>query len=85
LRFAPSFWAFTFAWAGVATAALHWLEWERPAGQGLWTCFVLIAITTLVAAIGVRTVLGLFRDTLLPRPPVVLPVDTVRPTVGSVG
>lgn len=83
LRFTPSFWAFTFAWAGVATAALHWLGWERPVGQLLWTYLVLAAITTLVAAVAVRTVIGIARDTLLPK--AVLPAETVRPTVDSVG
>jgi len=38
---------------------------------------VLAAITTLIAAIAVRTVRGLL--------PVVLPAETLRPTVGSVG
>jgi tellurite resistance protein len=82
--FLPSAASGFIAAAGVATAALHWLGWERPAGQGLWTRLVLAAITGLVAAVAVHTVLGLLRGTLLPRP-VMLPADAVRPTVSSVG
>jgi len=44
---------------------------------------VLAAITTLVGAVAVRTVIAVVRDTLLPE--AVLPADTVRPTVSSVG
>ncbi|WP_143728542.1 transporter [Micromonospora cremea] len=31
LTFAPSTWAFTFSWAVVASAALHWIHAGRPA------------------------------------------------------
>ena len=72
LRFTPGFWAFTFAWAGVATAGLHWLGWEHPAGQAVWTYLVLAAITALVGGIAVRTVIGLLRNSLLPQAPTVV-------------
>jgi tellurite resistance protein len=75
LRFTPGFWAFTFAWAGVATAALRWLGWGHPVGEAVWTYLVLAAITGLVGAIAVRTVIALVRGTLLARPaaPAVVP------------
>ena len=86
LRFTVGFWAFTFAWAGVATAALHWLNWEHPAGQAVWTYLVLAAITALIGAIAVRTAIGLLRNTLLPAPaPDPLPAGVDRPTVGDAG
>ncbi|EWM18184.1 C4-dicarboxylate transporter [Kutzneria sp. 744] len=71
LRFGAGFWAFAFAWASVATAVLHWLNWEHPAGQAVWAYLVLAAITALVAGIAVRTVVAVVRDTLLPLPVVV--------------
>ncbi|GAA5199820.1 hypothetical protein GCM10023322_76290 [Rugosimonospora acidiphila] len=66
LRFAPSFWAFTFGWAAVANASLHWIEWGAPAGHTAYTYLVLAAITALVGGIAARTALALVRRQLLP-------------------
>lgn len=66
LKFAPSFWAFTFSWTVVATAGLHWLADEHPAGWKVYSYAVLCAISLLVATIAARTVLALARGTFLP-------------------
>jgi tellurite resistance protein len=69
LPFMPSTWAFTFSWAAVAAATLHWLADTRPAGYQAWQYLVVAAITVLVAAIAVRTVVALVQRTLLPAAP----------------
>ena len=69
LKFAPSFWAFTFSWAVVATAGLHWLVDEHPAGWKVYAYAVLCAISLLVATIAARTALALARGTFLPTHP----------------
>src|ERR1700761_320144 len=69
LKFMPSTWAFAFSWAAVATAALYWLAATRPAGYRAEQYLVLVAITVLIGAIAVRTVIALVRGTLLPAPP----------------
>ena len=68
LNFMPSFWAFTFSWAAVATASLHWLEALRPAGYVADEYAVLVVITVLVGAIALRTAAALGRGQLLPSP-----------------
>ncbi len=70
LRFAPSFWAFTFSWAIVATAGLHWLADEHPDGWRLYSYAVLAAITLLVGLIAARTAVALARGDFLPPPEV---------------
>ncbi|HEX4470534.1 MAG TPA: hypothetical protein VH085_01095 [Nocardioides sp.] len=72
LRFMPSFWAFTFSWAAVATAGLHWLDVLHPAGYVGYEYVVISLITVFIGAIGVRTVVAVARGQLLPAsaPPV---------------
>jgi tellurite resistance protein len=66
LPFMPSTWAFTFSWAAVATAGLHWLEALQPAGATAWEYVVLALVTALVGSIAVRTLIALARHQLLP-------------------
>lgn len=68
LRFGIGFWAFTFAWAAVATTALHWIGATRPAGGTVWAWLLLVAISLLVAGVAARSVAGLARGTLFARP-----------------
>ena len=68
LRFGLGFWAFTFAWAAVATTALHWIGETRPAGGTVWAWLVLAAVSLLAAGVAARSVVGLVRGTLFARP-----------------
>ena len=61
LTFRLGFWAFAFSWAIVATAGLHWLADQQPAGWRAWSYLVLVSITLLVSAIAARTALALHR------------------------
>jgi tellurite resistance protein len=69
LPFMPSTWAFTFSWAAVASASLHWLNDKRPDGYQAEEYVVALAISVLVAAIAARTLLALARRQLLPSAP----------------
>ncbi len=80
LRFGVGFWAFTFAWAAVATTALHWIGETRPPGGTLWAWLVLAAVSLLVGSIAVRSVVGLVRGTLFARP---LPASEPVPAPAS--
>jgi tellurite resistance protein len=66
LTFSPGFWAFTFAYAAVATDAELWLAVARPPGAAGYAIAVLILITAFIAAIAVRTVVAVARGQLLP-------------------
>lgn len=68
LGFAPSIWAFTFSWAAVVTAGLHWLAILKPAGWRVWAYVLLGAVTLLIGAIAWRTVVAMVRGQLLPAP-----------------
>ncbi len=68
LSFSPGFWAFTFAWAAVANTTLWWIAIAQPAAADVLTWTVLVAVSALVVAVGVRSVLGLARGTYFPRP-----------------
>ncbi|RKQ87054.1 tellurite resistance protein [Solirubrobacter pauli] len=68
LGFAPSFWAFTFSWAAVVTAGLHWLAILEPAGWRAWSYVLLGAVTLLIGAIAWRTAVAAARGQLLPAP-----------------
>lgn len=61
LPFMPSTWSFTFSWAAVAAAGLHWLGTLRPTGYAAWEWVVIVAATVLVGAITVRTIISLTR------------------------
>jgi tellurite resistance protein len=61
LPFMPSTWSFTFSWAAVAAAGLHWLGALHPTGYAAWEWVVVVAATVLVGTITVRTVIGLIR------------------------
>jgi tellurite resistance protein len=67
LPFMPSTWAFTFSWAAVATAATYWLNDIRPGGYRVYEYLLLAAISALVGAIAIRTVLAVVRRQLIPR------------------
>ncbi len=66
LKFLPSFWAFTFSWAAVATAGLHWLQDTRPTGYVAYEWSTVTVISLLVGGIGARTVVAIVRHQLLP-------------------
>ena len=68
LPFMPSTWAFTFSWAAVATAVLHWLYSDRPSGYVAYEYIVLTAITVLVGGIMLRTLIALAHAEFLPSP-----------------
>lgn len=67
LRFGLGFWAFTFSWAAVGTAALRWIEVGRPPAAAVLAYLVLAAVTALVGGVAVRSVVALARNELLPR------------------
>jgi tellurite resistance protein len=56
LSFSPSFWAFTFPSAAMATLALRWLALERPVGDQVDAWILIAAVTVLVALIDARTI-----------------------------
>jgi tellurite resistance protein len=66
LKFMPSFWAFTFAWAAVAFAGLFWLGVTHPTGWRAESYMALGLITAFISAIAARTVLALYRGQLIP-------------------
>lgn len=75
LRFAPSFWAFTFSWAATVTDALDWIALRRPSGSVAYAAVLLAAITGFIGYIAARTVVLTARGQLLPaRPPAGLEV-----------
>jgi tellurite resistance protein len=69
LTFMPSFWAFTFSWAAVATTGIIWLQSTQPTGYRIWQYVLVAAITALVGGIAIRTVIAIGRHQFLPRPP----------------
>jgi tellurite resistance protein len=81
LSFSLGSWAFTFSYAAVTSATLFWINAEHPWGARAWSYLLLAAVTALVGAVGIRTVIALIHRTLLPRPAV--PAPTVSdPRVG---
>ncbi|MFC6023832.1 hypothetical protein ACFP2T_47735 [Plantactinospora solaniradicis] len=69
LSFLPTFWAFTFPFAAVATTTLHWIAGTRPSGHRVYAYLVLVAITVLIGGIAARTVIAAARGQLLPTAP----------------
>jgi tellurite resistance protein len=68
LPFAPSFWAFTFAYAAVAITALRWIHVEHPAGTTFLGYTVLGVITLFIGGIAVRSLVALQQGRFLPVP-----------------
>jgi tellurite resistance protein len=68
LSFTPGFWSFTFPAANMALFALRWLQLEHPAGGSAYAWVLVAAVTVLVAAIGVRTIVAATHRQLLPSP-----------------
>lgn len=68
LPFMPSTWGFTFSWAAVATATLHWLQQLHGTDSAALQYAVTAAVSALVGGIAVRTLVALFRHELLPAP-----------------
>lgn len=69
LPFMPSTWAFTFSWAAVASAGIHWLQDAQPAGYRAEEYLVLAAISVMIGAIAFRTLVAIGRRTLIPPVP----------------
>jgi tellurite resistance protein len=80
LTFMPSFWAFTFSWAAVATTGIVWLQSAHPAGYRVWQYVLIAAITALVGGIAIRTVIAISRHQFLPGPQ-----PAPSPATGSAG
>jgi tellurite resistance protein len=56
LRFAPTFWSFTFSYTAVATFALHWIAHGHPGQDRLLAWITLAGMTLFVAAIATWSV-----------------------------
>lgn len=69
LRFSVATWAFTFAYASVATDAVLWIAAKKPAGAAAYTVAVTALISLFIAAVTIRTVIALSRRQLLPASP----------------
>jgi tellurite resistance protein len=67
LSFGPAFWSFAFPYSAVATFALHWINYGKPAGYTVWALAVLSAITLFIAALAAETTLALARHRFLPQ------------------
>ena len=67
LRFSPGFWAFTFSYAIAITCALEWITRTNPAGATGYAIAAIAAITLLIAAIAVRTLIAIARGQFLAR------------------
>jgi tellurite resistance protein len=67
LSFSPAFWSFAFPYAAVATFALHWINYGKPAGYTVWALAVLSAITLFIAALVTETLVALARHRFLPQ------------------
>lgn len=64
--FAPSFWAFTFSYASVASDAMRWIELEHIPGGLFLGCVLLAGITLLIGCIALRSLTALRQGTFLP-------------------
>jgi tellurite resistance protein len=69
LSFSLGTWAFTFAWAAVASSALLWIAAGHPAGSRTLGYLDLAAISLLVGGIAARTVVAMAQGRLLPPSP----------------
>jgi tellurite resistance protein len=59
--FTSGFWSYTFPWVAMGTLAVRWLALEHPRGERAYAWVVIGLATTLVLAIGVRTVVEIAR------------------------
>ena len=66
--FTPGFWAFTFPWTAVVVYALRWIAVERPRGSVSLGAAAVAAVTVLVAAVALRSLVALRRGEFLPGP-----------------
>jgi tellurite resistance protein len=67
LSFGPAFWSFAFPYSAVATFALHWINYGKPAGHTVLAWVVLLAITVFIAALAAETAAALARHRFLPQ------------------
>ena len=65
--FAIGWWALTFPWAAFTTLALSYADIRESWGITALAIAALAAVTALVAAVLVRTIVGLVRGTLIPQ------------------
>jgi tellurite resistance protein len=69
LAFSPGFWGFTFSYAAAAGFALRWLSITHPLAA-IWLGFVVLAaITLLIGAIAVRSLIAIGQGKFLPASP----------------
>jgi tellurite resistance protein len=64
--FSPSFWAFTFSYAAVASYAMRWIAFEHPSGGLVLGSVLLAAISLLIGGIASRLLIALRQGTFLP-------------------
>lgn len=69
LPFNPGFLALTFSYAAVGTDAIEWVSVKHPAGGILHAGMIIAALTMLVAAIAVRSVIAIRTGDFLPVSP----------------
>jgi tellurite resistance protein len=85
LKFSLATWAFTFSWAAVASTVLFWIAAEHVTGARTLAYLVLAAISVLVGAIAVRTVVAISQGRLLPQmSSAIPPAPAVDGTVSEV-
>jgi tellurite resistance protein len=64
--FTPSFWAFTFSYATVASEAMSWIALEHSTGGLFLGAVLLAAITLLIGGIALRSLIALGQGMFLP-------------------
>ena len=64
LSFTPGAWAFAFSYAAAVSYGLEWIDQEKPPGATVYASVAIAAITLLIGAIAVRTVISLVRGEL---------------------
>ncbi|WP_329033953.1 TDT family transporter [Streptomyces sp. NBC_00178] len=67
--FGPGHWAFSFSYAAAFTNGIHWLDVEQVDGRRALTYVALAVITLALAALAIRTLIGLRKGTFLPLAP----------------
>ncbi|MFC7247790.1 hypothetical protein ACFQO7_35455 [Catellatospora aurea] len=69
--FTPTFWAFTFSYAAVATLSIRWAAAERLSALQVISWLATLLLTALIAAIAVKSVVALIQRRYFPPPPAV--------------